>query len=236
MRIIEITQPVQEGVNDPHIFKAAFMAGSPGAGKSTIARMLFSNTGLKPLNVDKFWALYNKKERPGDYERYWELYQKQERNLLQGRLGLIIDGTAKNPDVISDIKQRLESRGYETIMVFVDVDLETSLKRASLRARDPSSPDAGREVDPEFIKKTHNRVQVAKDSLKSLFGNQFFNIDNSGSYPDFGDTERQIRRWLNTPVRNEIATSWIENEKRMIAQQRASRASNATKQDNNTRI
>lgn len=236
MRISEVTTPIQEGHNDPHIFKAVFMAGSPGAGKSTIARMFFSNTGLKPLNVDKFWALYNKKERPGDYEKYWDLYKKQEKNLLQGRLGLIIDGTAKNPDVIGDIKQRLESRGYETIMVFVDVDLETSLKRANLRARDPSSPDAGREIDPEFIKKTHGRVQVAKDSLKSLFGNQFFNIDNNGSRPNFGDAERQIRRWLNTPVSNDIATAWIENEKQMIAQQRASRTSNAPKQDNNARI
>lgn len=235
MRITEVTSPVREGINDPHIFKAVFMAGSPGSGKSTVARAMFSNTGLRPLNVDKFWALYNKKERPGDYDKYWKLYQKQERNLLEGRLGLIIDGTAKNPDVINEIKQRLESRGYETIMVFVDVDLETSLKRANLRAKDPSSPDAGREIDPEFIKTTYNRVQAAKESLKSIFGNQFFNIDNSGSSPNFGNVERQIRRWVNTPVKNEIATGWIENEKSMMSQRRNGRVSTPPTQDNNAR-
>lgn len=191
MRIIEVTSPLQEGHNDPHIFKAVFMAGSPGAGKSTVGRMLFSNTGLKPLNVDKFWTLYNKKDRPGDYEKYWDLYQKQEKNLLQGRLGLLIDGTAKNPAVINDIKQRLEARGYETIMVFVDVDLETSMQRAKARETDPSSPDRGRAVDPEFIKTTYDRVQQAKSKLADMFGNMFFNVDNSGDTPNFGNAEEK---------------------------------------------
>ena len=27
-------EPIEEGVNDPNIFKAVFMAGGPGAGKS----------------------------------------------------------------------------------------------------------------------------------------------------------------------------------------------------------
>ena len=46
MLINEIILPVDEGVHDPHIFKAVFMAGSPGAGKSTIANKLFAGTGL----------------------------------------------------------------------------------------------------------------------------------------------------------------------------------------------
>jgi adenylylsulfate kinase-like enzyme len=41
MLITELIAPVEEGVYDPHIFKAVFMAGSPGAGKSTIANKLF---------------------------------------------------------------------------------------------------------------------------------------------------------------------------------------------------
>ena len=35
MRFSEIVeQEIEEGVNDPHIFKAVFMAGGPGSGKS----------------------------------------------------------------------------------------------------------------------------------------------------------------------------------------------------------
>lgn len=34
MRVEEVIKSVEEGVNDPHIFKAVFMAGGPGSGKS----------------------------------------------------------------------------------------------------------------------------------------------------------------------------------------------------------
>ena len=37
MRVNEIIGSVEEGVDDPHIFKAVFMAGGPGSGKSRIA-------------------------------------------------------------------------------------------------------------------------------------------------------------------------------------------------------
>ena len=39
---------MSEGVNDPHIFKAVFMAGGPGSGKSFVAQKLLGGTGLRP--------------------------------------------------------------------------------------------------------------------------------------------------------------------------------------------
>ena len=38
MKVNEIINQVEEGVYDPHIFKAVFMAGGPGSGKSYIAK------------------------------------------------------------------------------------------------------------------------------------------------------------------------------------------------------
>lgn len=240
MKISEVTTRIQEGINDPHIFKAVFMAGAPGAGKSTVAKMLFGSSGLRPLNVDNFWAVYNKTGKRGDYDTYYKHYEKQEQTLVSGRLGLIIDGTAKNPNVISNIKTKLEAKGYETIMVFVDVTLDTSLKRADTRAADPESKDYGRVIDHDFIKVTYDRIQTGADQLRSLFGNNFFTINNNGDRPDFGNAERQIRRWLNTPVKNETALAWIENEKNMLKQNRGqSRAKPVSKPeptDNNARI
>ena len=43
-----------EGVYDPHIFKAFFLAGGPGSGKSYVQRRLFSGTGMKVVNSDNF--------------------------------------------------------------------------------------------------------------------------------------------------------------------------------------
>ena len=44
---------LQEGLYDPGIFKAFFMAGGPGSGKSIIACNTFAGSGLKFINQNK---------------------------------------------------------------------------------------------------------------------------------------------------------------------------------------
>ena len=43
---------VQEGVFDPGIFKAIFLAGGPGSGKSYVAGKTTGGLGLKLINSD----------------------------------------------------------------------------------------------------------------------------------------------------------------------------------------
>ena len=43
---------LQEGLYDPNIFKAFFMAGGPGSGKSYVVRKSTGGTGLKIVNSD----------------------------------------------------------------------------------------------------------------------------------------------------------------------------------------
>ena len=43
---------VQEGVFDPGIFKAIFLAGGPGSGKSYVAGKTTCGLGLKLINSD----------------------------------------------------------------------------------------------------------------------------------------------------------------------------------------
>ena len=45
-------QDLQEGLNDPNIFKAFFLAGGPGSGKSYVVRKTTGGTGLKVVNSD----------------------------------------------------------------------------------------------------------------------------------------------------------------------------------------
>lgn len=211
MLVNEIAGPVEEGVHDPHIFKAVFMAGSPGAGKSTVANMLFRGSGLKVLNVDAFWQLYNSQGKPGDYERYWELYKSQEKNLLDGRLGLIIDGTAKNPERMAKVKQNLESLGYETAMVFVNTSLETSLDRVVRRANQVGSKDAGREIDPAFVKDAWEKTQRGLGALQALFGGAFFIVDNNRK-PNIDFVDKTMRNWLAKKPNNQAAREWMQQQ------------------------
>jgi predicted kinase len=216
MRFTEFSQPLDEGIHDPNIFKAGFMAGSPGSGKTTVANQLFNGTGLKSLNVDDFYNYMRQAQKTTgnpdkDYSSAWEKYRARKQNYLDGRLGLVIDGTGKNPTVMNDIKTMLEGLGYETAMVFVNTSLATSLERAKKRTQQ-SGKDFGREIDPSFIKDTWLRVQKGLGQLQGIFGNRFFIIDNNRGNPDIQYVQKSMDKWLKAPPHSHIAKEWIKDE------------------------
>ena len=68
-------QELQEGLYDPNIFKAFFLTGGPGSGKSYVVRRTTGGTGLKIVNSDPaFESLLKKaglslKMPPEEFER-----------------------------------------------------------------------------------------------------------------------------------------------------------------------
>ena len=46
-----------EGMYDPSIFKAVFMAGGPGSGKSWVAGQTTGGLGMKIVNSDEIYEL-----------------------------------------------------------------------------------------------------------------------------------------------------------------------------------
>lgn len=215
MLITEITQSIEEGVYDPQIFKAVFMAGSPGAGKSTIAHALFAGTGLKVLNVDSFWHLYKAKGQEGDYEKYWEHFKKQEQLFKLGRLGLIIDGTAKNPARMAQVKAELEELGYDTAMIFVNTSLETSMQRVTARASGYSK-DRGREIDPQFVKDTWEKTQRGLGALQAMFSGNFYIVDNNnGGTANIDYVKKAVSKWLSTPSNKPAAREWMQKQQEL---------------------
>lgn len=210
MRINEFDQTVDEGVHDPHIFKAVFMAGAPGSGKSTVSKKLLSHTGLKNLNVDTFWQLYDQMGRDGDYQKYWQLYKAQEKNYIKGRLGLLIDGTARNPDAMAKIKVRLEELGYDCAMIFVNTSLETSLERTVSRANTPGK-DMGRFIDSKFVAQAWQQIQNGLGKLQSMFGHNFLIVDNNKDL-NLKYVDKAMRQWLSLPPYRPAAKEWIKSQ------------------------
>lgn len=217
MKMIELIEPetsLYEGPNDPHTFKAVFMAGAPGAGKTTIANLLFGGTGLKMLNVDHFWQLYNMTNRDQDEKEHWEKVTKQGGLYKMGRLGLVIDGTARNPERMLDAKSTLEDMGYDTAMVFVNADLETAKRRAKKRAQ-AAGKDHGRKVDPLYQNAASDGVQAAQDTYQSLFSPLFWIVDNirdssPGVRPiGLQRAQKETRAWLNSPPQDPRAQEWL---------------------------
>ena len=144
---------LQEGLYDPNIFKAFFLAGGPGSGKSYVAMKATGGTGLKTINLDDaFEHLLNKaglslKMPPEETEprdivrgRAKDVTAKREKNYLEGRLGLIIDGTGKEAEKILRQKAKLEELGYDTYMIFVNTSLDVALQRNAERPRSLPEP------------------------------------------------------------------------------------------------
>ena len=217
--ILENTyESLNEGINDPGVFKAVFMAGGPGSGKSLAAKKLgFGSMGLRPVNSDSSFEMGLKKaglslKMPESEEEQRDAIRvhakaitgKRQEMYIKGRLGLVIDSTAR--DVKNIVKQRklLQDLGYETAMVFVNTSLETALDRN--RQRERSIPD-------NIVQSNHATVRKNMGKLQATFGRQnFFIVDNDGDMNDLDKNTTKIfprlRAFVKSFPSNKMATAW----------------------------
>jgi predicted kinase len=222
MKIDEIV--VQEGPNDPYIFKALFLAGGPGAGKGFVAQNIgLDSHGLKTVNPDEaFEYLLQKHGMEMDPEtigsekgqelraKAKDIQLKQQALWTEGRLGLLIDGTAKDVNKIQKLKTELDAAGYDSIMLFVNTDLDTNLERNRRRAR--TLPD-------DFVTQMWNGVQKNIGHFQNMFGkSNFMVIDNSLDKIDtvgdqLSNAEKFVRGFLNSPPSRPLAKQWIAANK-----------------------
>ena len=208
---------LQEGVYDPNIFKAFFLAGGPGSGKSYVVRKTTGGTGLKSINSDEaFEHLLTKaglslKMPPEEFERKEvvrarakEITKAKQKNYLEGRLGLIIDGTGKVADKILKQKASLEELGYDTYMIFVNTSLDVALKRNAERSRSLTEP---------IVVKSWKDVQANIGKFNNIFRQGFIVVDNNDAGEDiFTDVYKRISGLLRKKVQNTRAKNWIAME------------------------
>jgi len=201
MRINEIT----EGPHDPYQYKAIFFAGSPGAGKTYVSRKLAGTfQGLKQVNMDIWfkrlmtkknlsWDMPDKEEPEREIERQKskELVAKQQQSYTDSGLGLLIDSTGRIYETIERIKNELESKEYETTMIFVNTDLQTSLRRNRQRER---------KLQDKIIHKNFGIIEQNLGKFQRLF-NDVHIINNSDDEQDtmpeqIEQVEKDIRKFL----------------------------------------
>lgn len=203
MRYNEISQ-LQEGKHDKFIFKAVFMAGGPGSGKSTIAKQIFSGTGLKLVDRDNILLQFTKMHKSVDRSHIGVLRDKTRNLYIDGRLGMIIDGTARKAESITELKMELESLGYDTMMIFVSTDLEEAKRRVLAREQ-----RTGRKVPEEVVISSWHESQQNLAAMQSLFSN-FHQVDNTVP-ADLSSVNNQVYSWLNTPTNTQAALDWLES-------------------------
>ena len=209
---------LKEGVYDHNIFKAVFMAGGPGSGKSHIAGKTTGGLGLKIINSDDAFERYLEKEglslkmpdsetkkRDVERARAKKVTASKKFHAVKGRLGILIDGTGHVYDKVAKQAQMLQQIGYETSMVFVNTSLEVALTRNANRPRS---------VQPKLVEKSWKDVQANMGKFQQFFGpKSFFIVDNNGVEEDMLQiSTKLIRRAISKPVKNDIASAWIANE------------------------
>ena len=220
---------LDEGVFDPSIFKAIFLAGGPGSGKSYIAGKTTVGMGLKLVNSDDtLERLLKKHNVPLDFTTL-SPDQTAKKDMLRGRakeitfgqmkvkgykgkgaldlyihgrLGLVIDGTGKDFDDIHRQASFLKKLGYDTYMIFVNTSEQVAQQRNLERPR---------KLRPEKVKEFWLSVQQNIGKFQAYFRpSNFIVVDNNKAGEDvFKQVSKRIRKLVGKKVTNPIAQQWI---------------------------
>ena len=217
---------IEEGVHDPGIFKAFFTAGGPGSGKSYVAgqggmggtkkgKQMMSPFGLKIVNSDPMYEKLLKdaglqaipkdigsKRGQAIRDVAKGLVGRRQAGWVEGRLGLLIDGTGKDYKKIQKLRGSLDTIGYDTYMLFVNTSLDVALQRNAMRTR---------QLDATEVEKMWNAVQQNMGKFQLLFSRRnFILIDNNSAAEDvFHKLFVQIKTLVDDPVTSKAALAWI---------------------------
>jgi len=136
------------------------------------------------------------------------LVGKQMDLAIDGRLGLVIDGTGKDFGKIKQQADALRSLGYSVAMIFVNTDLETALSRNAARAR--SLPDS-------MVTSMWQDVQKNIGKFQNFFASTFIIVDNSEGANAKGAglaAYKKIKAWAKkVPLENPKVKQWIDQQR-----------------------
>jgi len=225
MKTFEQIRYLQEGLYDPNIFKAFFLAGGPGSGKTFVTRAAFAGFGLRMINSDNAFEMALKKNNlslkmPEDEAEARDIVRARAKGMtgtmldlsIKGRLGLIIDGTGRDYDKINQQVSHLKALGYDCYMIFVNTSLEVALERNAQRERSV----------PEYItRKSWQGVQSNIGKFQNLFGmGNMVIVDNNESDRELttqtmNKCSKVVRRLLTNKVKSYTAKRWMATERKL---------------------
>ena len=224
MKTFDEVRYLQEGLYDPNIFKAFFLAGGPGSGKTFVTRGAFGGTGLRVINSDQAFENALKKNNlslkmPDSESEARDMLRARAKATtdktmdlsIKGRLGMVIDGTGRDYDKINYQVSLLKQLGYDCYMIFVNTSLDVALERNRRRER----------TVPEYItRNSWTKVQSNIGRFQNLFGMEnMIIVDNSKDDRELttivmGKVDKSVRRLLRNKVKSYTAKRWMASERK----------------------
>ena len=127
--------------------------------------------------------------------------KKRQENYIEGRIGLIIDGTGKDYGKIAKQATELKQIGYDVHMIFVNTSLDVALQRNANRPRSVQEP---------IVVKSWKDVQANIGKFSQYFRGNFVVVDNNDADEDvFVKVFKQVKGLLKKKVKNPQAQQWI---------------------------
>jgi len=220
--MLKFKQFLSEGVDDPAIFKAVFLAGGPGSGKSFIVgKTGLPVLGMKVVNSDD--AFENAMKKAGKAMTPDEIFSdegqeirgrakaltgKKQAMYITGRLGLVIDGTGKDFAKIKKQVKTLQDLGYDTTMILVNTDLDTAIERDKLRSR-----SLGKKKVTDYWKTVQSNI----GAFQTMFGKKNFIVVDNSTGKDYQKETlrayRDIKKFISKEPDNPLAKKWIKQER-----------------------
>ena len=230
--------PLTEAVKNKHAFKAIFLAGGPGSGKSTVINALFgippknkiqsglTQAGLKIVNSDSAYEyLKSKHSIPpsendmSDEERSKagklmaksvKIAKKQLSNYLDGKLGIIIDGTGASSNALGKKKKRIEDLGYDCYMIFVSTSLETAMERNQKRKE--------RTLLDKVVERSWQAVMDNLKTYKSMFSGNFSEVSTEGEAGNKlpSGVTASVNKFLRKSPKNKIAVKYLKQARELL--------------------
>ena len=181
----------------------------------------FETHGSEKLELDKWpkevWDMVGGDQSPEDAKKNPNLraYTKKltalrKKGYMNNRLGMIIDGTARDYNKIAKEKRELEKMGYDTYMVFVNTSLKVAQERNQKRAR---------KLPPKLLEKSWNQVQQNIGKFNGLFKSNFMVVDNSKFMDEKSAMKKfsmlikkGVGKFMGKGIKNPIGKKWIKNQ------------------------
>lgn len=227
---------IGEGVYDPGILKAFFMAGGPGSGKSYVATEIFGfpkgaissvsyATGLKLVNNDNAFEKELKKagHDPGKLAKYaadeefWDRIitpiRTKAKNITKKMQNNYIAGRLGQV-VDGTGKDFNKIRGQRDLYKNLGYDTYMVFVNTSLEVALERNQNRERKLADEMVEDMWKAVQDNLGKFQKLFGaDRMIIVDNSEYGGDILEQiEKQIAARLNNPTQNPIGKRWIKDQ------------------------
>lgn len=220
-----------ESVHDAGIFKAVFLAGAPGSGKDIVLKKALQGHGMTEVSsdaaldhlsdkekLDKKMSETEQERRNVHRAKSKSMAELRQRLAIHGRNGLIINSTTADHAHIKKVKDKLDTLGYDSKMVFVDAADNVSRNRNVERGQ-----KGGRMIPEKIRAEKWRKAQDARVKLSQMFGGEHYHEFNNDEdlrhntdpevagqkTAELDDLHKTIKKFSQTPPKSEQAQQWI---------------------------